>query len=851
MTMFLRGLGLALSASLLASGCNPPTMGRQPGGETLLPTFQTVRDNGDVVQIDGRPVDGRLSPDGKWFYVKDYNRVRVIDAQTWKFKAEVTLPGGASLWGMEVAQGGRRLFVTNAANSLHEFRLGEDGSIGLLRSISLGEGNSFPCGLVVTSDSSKAWVALSLKNKVAEVDLVAGTVLREVDTGVAPYDVAIVGNRLAVTCMGGRRPLAGEPTAPSAKTETRIDHRGVAAAGSLVVLGIERGNVLREIETGRQPSDVLTLPGGRLVAVAETNEDTVALIDVATGQIVRRLNVRMNGTHPWGSMPTAMALSPDARTLYVANAGDNSLAMFELNGSQGKLLTHLPTHWYPAAVVATADQIMVVNNKGYGARLDRAPGTPRNSHDKAGTLLMLKKPDRSDYDLLSKLAAEQARLNRSMPTVRVGSKATPTPIPKELGDPSTFRHVIYVIKENRTYDQFFGNLPGGKGMPSLNIFTDVHIPNQRRLAQDFVLLDNYYCNGVLSADGHSWATEGNVTPYLNRAFGGFTRSYTFGDDPITYSLSGFVWDRILDAGLTFRNYGEMNYSGTTLSGAEVWRAYKRGENLTFTHNIGVARLKQFSCPDYPGWNMSIPDQLRMDRFLAEFRNFEQNNDLPNFMTIYLPQDHAGGAVTPRAHMADNDLAVGRLVEAVSRSRFWPNTVIFINEDDPQAGTDHVDGHRSICLVVSPYSRNKGVVSQFYNQVSVLRTIHQIFGIEPINQQYLAANVMRECFGDEADLTPYTAITPQQPLDEGIPPLVTAEAKALGARIAQIDLSEREVQTPAEMDALNRWVWHLTVGWDKRYPAEWAGAHGRGLAERGLKFGRLGLEEEEEEEELED
>jgi hypothetical protein len=240
--------------------------------------------------------------------------------------------------------------------------------------------------------------------------------------------------------------------------------------------------------------------------------------------------------------------------------------------------------------------------------------------------------------------------------------------------------------------------------------------------------------------------------------------------------------------------------------------------------------------------MSIPDMLRMDVFLKEFAEYEKNGGFPNLTIVYLPQDHAGGAVTPRAHMADNDWAVGRLVEAISKSRYWKNTVIFINEDDPQAGTDHVDGHRSICLVVSPYSRKRGTVSEFYNQTSVLHTIHRILGVPPMNMKDASSPLMTACFGDGVDLSPYTARKPEQPIDEyTTTAMKTAPdwARDLYAEVSKIDLSRREVQTPREMDLLNRWVWHSSTGFRQRYPSEWAGAHGRGLSARGLKFAASG------------
>jgi hypothetical protein len=280
----------------------------------------------------------------------------------------------------------------------------------------------------------------------------------------------------------------------------------------------------------------------------------------------------------------------------------------------------------------------------------------RNSHDHLGTVQRIKLAELLDIDQLKKwtaIAEEKSRIkqivaNSEIPTRKSDrSDVAPRPVPDNLTEPSVFKHVIYVIKENRTFDQVFGDVKEARSEPSLCIFPENITPNHHALAKRFGLLDNYYCNGVLSADGHSWATEGNVTPYLERSFGGFARSYTFGDDPITYSSSGFLWDQVLAAGLTFRNYGEMDYAEPPagMKYQEIWEAYQNKQPIEFQQNIGIERLRRYSSRSYPGWNMVIPDVLRMDRFLAEFREFEKSGDFPNLTIVYLPQDHLGGGVT--------------------------------------------------------------------------------------------------------------------------------------------------------------------------------------------------------------
>lgn len=328
-----------------------------------------------------------------------------------------------------------------------------------------------------------------------------------------------------------------------------------------------------------------------------------------------------------------------------------------------------------------------------------------------------------------------------------------------------------------------------------------------------------------------------MTPYLERAFGGFARSYTFGDDPITYSSSGFVWDHFLAAGLSFRNYGEMDYAEPPagMKGfKEIWESYTKGKPIEFKQQIGIERLRRYSCREYPGWNMQIPDVLRMDRFLTEFRKFETEGGLPNLSIVYLPQDHLGGAVTSEAHMADNDLAVGRLVDAVSHSKYWPKTLIIVNEDDPQNGYDHIDGHRSLCLVVSAYSR-PGVNHSFYNQTSALRTMLHVFGLPPMNQQDASMPLMTDCFTDTPNLEPFNALDANVSLSLGPQPESNQSPleKKWRRILATVPIQRTGMKTETDEDNLNRFVWHEVRGWETPYPVEWSGAHGRGLLPLGL------------------
>lgn len=832
-----------IAASFILIGQIPKgQMGVLPEGPVATPTSQMLKPYGRTLEVSGRPVDAALSPDGKRLFVKDMGVLRIIDTAAWKQLQELPNAGGASIYGMAVSRNGSRVFVTSSADQLRVYEREPGGGYKLGFSVKLpgpkGEGNSFPCGVALSADEKTAYVALSRNNSLGVVNLAAQKVRQEIPVGIAPYDVVLLNaNVLAVTNQGGRHPKPGEESAPSAGTETPVNENGTAKTGTLSLVDLRQGKEANSIEVGLQPTQAVK--AGNALLVANANSDTVSVIDLPTRRRLRDIVLKPDPNLPFGSMPCSMTLSPDRKSAYVALAGNNAVARLDLADPRNPAINGLvPTSWYPVGVVPYGNRIYVVNNKGIGSRTRRRPEVQGwNSHDHRGSLQWFSVPAEATWKALT---ARVHGLGRYKSALAAYERSTAyggpaVPIPAKLGQPSIFKHVIYVIKENRTYDQIFGDMLQGDGDPRLCTFGKDLSPNHHALAEQFVLLDNYYCNGVLSADGHSWATEGNVTPYLDRAFGGFNRSYTFGDDPITYSSSGFVWDQFLGAGLSFRNYGEMDYAEPP-AGVDYFKqleALKNNEKVVYEQKIGITRLKRYSSRDYPGWNMAIPDIVRMDRFLREFREFEANGQLPNLTIVYLPQDHFGGPVTAAAHMADNDLAVGMLVEAVSKSRFWKETVIFVNEDDPQNGYDHVDGRRSICLVVSPYTKRKAVVSDFYNQTSVLRTILHIFGLPPMNQRDASSSLMTNCFTTTPDFTAYQTIVPKTPVDQK-PPARNLPEALWAVAVQAIPLKKTGLKTAFHDELLNRAIWHEQKGYFHPYPYEWAGEHGRGLAGKKLK-----------------
>jgi len=791
-----------------------------------------------------------LSPDGRTLYVKDNRGIVVVDVGTWKVRQELPVArGGSSMQGIAVSPDGKRVYLTSAASQLLEAVAQADGSLQWSKSIDMPRpsvgGESYPCGVALSADGNTAYVALSRNNSLAVVDLRDGKVVAQIAVGVAPFAVKVSadGRRAYVSNWGGRHPRQGEKTAETSGTPALVDSRGVAASGTVSVVDLQTKKVVAGIEVGLQPGGLaLDEARGRLY-VANANSDTVSVIDTGSLQVVETISVRPDPSLPFGSMPDALALTPDGNTLFVANGGNNAVAVVRIDRrrNRSRVEGFIPTGWYPGAVLADGKRLFVANIKGLGSRRPQPEQKGWNVYSFLGTVNRVPVPDRrrlARYTAQVKRDARVPQILRAWERSQTGKK--PVPVPERTGEPSVFEHVVYIIKENRTYDQVFGAIGKGDSEPSLCVFGKEVTPNHHALAEQFVLLDNYYCNGVNSADGHAWSTEGNATAYLERSFGGWTRSYPFGDDPLSYSSTGFLWDHVLAAGLSFRNYGEMDYAEPVPADAsfiDIYRDFVEGKrSIRFTQNIGVENLRRYSCPGYPGWNMRIPDVLRADVFLKELREFERKGYFPNLVMIYLPQDHTSGThpgmPTPRAHAAATAPALADLVEGISKRSCWQKTCIFVIEDDPQDGFDHVDGHRSLCLVISPYTRRRAVVSEFYNQSSVLHTICRILGVPPMNQMVAMSPVMTACFTEKPDFTPYTALPNRIPLDELNPPLNTLNRQqrywAEASLRLPLDKPDR-----AEEDLLNRILWHAVKGVDTPYPVEFAGAHGKGLSARGL------------------
>jgi hypothetical protein len=443
-------------------------------------------------------------------------------------------------------------------------------------------------------------------------------------------------------------------------------------------------------------------------------------------------------------------------------------------------------------------------------------------------------PDEDELERYSIAVAEDNHLRlfgELMPGAPAHASASPRPVPAHLGEPSTIDHVVYIIKENRSYDQYFGSLGKGNGDPSLDLYQDDVIPNHRKLARDFVLLDNFFANGGNSADGHQWLTQAAETDYAY--WPGYNgRSYPKnGDDPLAFAGSGFLWDHLVANHKTFADFGEYVGEMGGKNGelrTKLLEDYKSGSDFVgmFHTKAPIARLNQFLIPDYPSYGLKVPDVTRTRIFLRHFKEWEKAGSMPNLVMVQMPSDHTEGTTpgfsTPKACLADNDLAIGQIVDAISHSQFWKSTLILIVEDDAQDGLDHVDGHRTIALAVSPYTKRGAIDSTFYSQVSMVKTIETIFGVRPMSLFDLIANDMRASFQKTPDLTPYQVVEPQQSIYERNPELNALSGQGKQDAIASCKMDWKEPDdVPTEQ--LNAILWRNSAGteypvWKKRSAA---------------------------------
>ncbi len=807
-------------------------LGKQAAGYYLVPTNQMLRPWGEQNVITGRPVDMAFDSGKRILAVLNSRSILLLDGSTGTQVAEIPSrttsfagiayrPGNRELWASETTRSG--------PDGILVAELSDLGMPGKISHIEL-KGHPVPTGIAFSPDGKTAYVAFSRNNALGIVDTTTREVTRQVDVGIAPFGVAVskARGKIYVTNRGGRRPAAGDTVAPSSGTAVVTDPvTGSSATGTLSVVDAETLAV-REVPVGLAPSQLTLSADEKTLAIANGHSDSISILDTNT---LARTDVKIPTfpEAPLGSQPIASAFAPDGKTLYVACGGNNAIAVVKESGKRWKVEGAMPTAWFPSAVALAGDgSLRVLNIKGLGNTLKK-DGT-FNSHVYEGSLERIPAP--TPLQVVS--GTREVRAANSPVYEPAGGVANLS----TLG----IQHVFLIVKENRTYDQLFGDIARANGDPKLVMYGRDITPNHHALAERYVVLDNFHTGGAISFDGHHWLMQAFVSDYVERAFAASPRGYAWDmSDSLTVAPTGFFWQGATKS-LDVRIYGEFQLPARWdpatrsaidmnaprgLNWSQYWQLYKEGKwETVLGAKSGVPALAPYCSTRYPNNTTTIPDQIRAEEYLHELAEREKSGRMPNLNIITLTADHTNGtrpgSPTPRAMVADDDLALGRIVEGISKSRFWAKSLILVVEDDAQDGVDHVDGHRTVALAIGPFIRRDLVDSNNYNHTSMIRTIQEIFRIPQRTRFLKAARAMTSVFTAQTDTAPYQHLVPKVELDEMNPPLKALAGRQLwGARQSlAMDWDEPD---DVPYDTLNKILWWDAKGYDTPYPAR-AGLH---------------------------
>jgi YVTN family beta-propeller protein len=793
--------GAIVFASLFLVACAaPPFAGPQKDGGAITPQGWLVTPAGTQSDLASGPLAIAQSPDGK--------RLLVAHGGYQEPSLEVLDPAGHVLQRLTPAPGEKKGLFTDGpgpasgfyaglafspdsktvyasdgtGNALHVYRV-EGQRLTEQAPIPLPpprpDRETYPAGIAISTDGKTLLIVGNLADTLYRVDAGTGKIVATIPVGHLPYGVVFdrAGTHAYVTNGGAR---------------------------TVSVVDLARNDVTATIETGTHPAAIAANPVRDEIYVANADSDTVTVLSGT--EIVRRIDLHPYPGAPIGASPNALGVSPDGGRLYVANGLDDDVAVVALDPKGDRIQGLIPTGWYPSGVLVDAGTLYVTNLKGLGAGPAKDDMWTGAIH---GTLSRIPVPDAAT---LAAYTAQVRRNDRFDETPTSGGV-----IPRPGGPASPIKHVIYVLKENRTYDQVLGDLKPGNGDPSLTLFGEEVTPNHHALARQFVTLDNFYADAEVSVDGWSWSNGAYANTYIEKnwplEYGNWNRPDDMGGYgsietaalPGEKPGEGFIWDQLARAGIDYVNFGFF------VNNPPVVDASMRG-------------LVGHTDPLYPGWDLDTTDQTRMARWLKVFAGYEASGQMPRVQFMTLPSDHTTGTKegkrTPRAYLADNDLALGKLVETVSHSKFWADTAIFVVEDDAQDGPDHVDGHRTVAFAISPYTQTGKVDSTFYSSVSMLRTIELLTGVPPMSQFDAAAHPMVTAFTDKPNLTPYTARPPRIPLDE-----TNGPEAPLARQSGALDFSKAD-RIP--MALMNEILWKSVKGKDSILPPS---VHGPALAVR--------------------
>jgi YVTN family beta-propeller protein len=796
-------LAAALAADLAAQPGGDARPGREKG-DTLLPNGWRIAPAGKHLPVGDLPLAMVQSPDGRYLIIENNGYAKplltVVDLKT--FLVVQRVPMDSAWLGLAWHPDGRRLYASgSASNAIHEL-LWAQGRLKPGATISLGpkEAGKFVGGLSVSPDGKRVYAVNPLGQTLSAVDLESRSVLRTVPLEAEPYTCLVSkdGRSLYVSLWGGSR-------------------ISIFDSSTLEKIG--------EIATGEHPSAIVESPDGGRLFVACANTNAVWILGFAERRAEETVSVSLSPKAPPGSTPNAVAISADGGRLLVANADNNTVAAVDVSKrGHSRVEGFVPTGWYPTGAAFDRDdsRIFVLSGKGLASQANPRGPQPGSTNDSqyiaallTGSLSVLAAPTPS---ALAEYTRTVYRLNPDRDATRPSppSASKGSPIPPKVGGKSPIRHVFYIVRENRTYDQILGDVAAGNGDPNLCLFGEEVTPNAHAIARQFVLLDNFYVDAEVSFDGHSFSTAAYATDATEKLWpqyygrqdgkylseGGGPNRNPYGN--ITAPSAGYIWDACRRADVSVRSYGEF----------AVPHEENDEDRAGEPPYVGsVPGLSGFVCPDYPPYDLSIPDAKRVDVWLREFRQFEADGKLPRLSILRLGNDHTAGTrpgyPTPRAMIAENDAALGRILEAISKSQYWKESAVFVLEDDAQNGPDHVDAHRSVALVASPWTKRGAVDSTLYTTSGMLRTIELILGLPPMSQYDAAATPMYRAFTNTPDSRPFAALPARIPLDEKNDPAAYGAEASL-----RMDISEADRVPDQE---LNEILWRSVRGADAPVP----------------------------------
>ncbi|MEU6270650.1 alkaline phosphatase family protein [Saccharopolyspora shandongensis] len=844
-------------------------VGQTTDNGLVISSDQYLAPYGDRMVINnGKIMSSAISPDGTHMAAAITDggmALSIVDLKSYKVQQLIGNNAGANLRipGNDIGQEGPTYSPDGTslwlgqADGYRKFTVNADGTLANPTFVSIPRVDgkrALVAEAVFSADGSTVYSAVNGQNRVVAIDVATGAITQSWTVGTAPRDMLLVGGKLYVSNEGGRPAQPGETTMNSYSTQVPADPATAATTtGTVGVIDLANPAATPgSIDVGLHPTALYAKNGA--LFVTNTNSDDVSVIDTASDKVVQTI-----ATQPWaeatvGYQPNAVTLTDDGHLLVTLGRA-NAVAVYRYTTPLEPVsyVGLLPTDYFPAKITTVGNDVLVSNTRGIDARRpnNRNPAG-YGTHDTTSSLTRFTLPsDDVIKGETGKVFTQNGWRGNSLAKTNNTGAVPPVPVPLKLGDPSTIKHVFLIIRENRTYDQVFGDDPRGKGDPSLAQFGENVTPNHHAMARQFGLYDNTYDIGTNSAEGHNWLMQADNPEYTESTAGEYIRSYAPADDVLGHQKSGFLWTGAQAAGKTVRDFGEYQQFLTKPADATWQNLYCDTKNMVATGqdtaypmktSSPMPSLNNVTVANYPQHDLGIPDIYRAEIWK---RDFEKNGPA-NLNLLELGNDHTGGQPSGPAQVADNDLATGQIVDAISHSPYWKESAIFIVEDDTQAGIDHVDGHRGPIQIISPWARHGVVDSHYYTQITMIRTIEQILGIHPMNQKDSAASPMRGAFTQAPDFTPFTALpnrisltdglktppdcgvdtpAPQNPLAAAVPSAtVPADKQQVAAQWDEWKSHQRltgpdatpDFANPAQM---NHFTWYQAHAWTKPYPGE--------------------------------